>query len=181
MDGLIASILFKNKTCMLPGIGLLQVLLKSAETDYVKQTISAPQQYILFSAAPVGENFFNEFTALSELIKKELDIHRMFSLKGIGDLIKNDSGTINFIPLQIPKYFLPVIDAKQRMLEDEQNALLLVEQKFARAERTKLFVDVKGTKSFWRIWAIALGVVAVGALAYYISKHGVNGLANVPF
>ena len=181
MDHLIAPKLFKNKTCHLPGIGTLTVLLKSAETDYVKQTISAPQPSIIFSAAQDDENILNEFSALSKLIKNDLDVQRMVSLKGIGDLIKNDSGAINFIPLQLPKYFVPVIDAKQLMLDDEQNALLLVEQKLAKAENPKVLVKSVVTKNRWWVWALALGLLGAGVLGYYISKHGLNSLGNVKF
>ena len=181
MDHLIAPKLFKNKTCHLPGIGTLSVLLKSAETDYVKQTISAPQPSIIFSAAQDDDNILNEFSALSQLIKNDLDTHRMVSLKGIGDLIKNDSGAINFIPLQLPKYFAPAIDAKQLMLDDEQNAKLLVEQKLAKTENPKVVIESKVRKNRWWIWAIALGTVGAGILGYYISKHGFNSLGNVKF
>ena len=181
MDHLIAPKLFKNKTCHLPGIGTLTVLLKSAETDYVKQIISAPQPSIKFSATQDDDTILNEFSALSKLIKNDLDAHRLVSLKGIGDLVKNDSGVISFIPIQLPKYFAPAIDAKQLLSDDEQNALTLVDQKLARAENPKVLVESKVRKNRWWVWAIALGLAGAGVLGYYISKYGFNSLGNVRF
>ena len=178
MDYLIAPTLFKNKTCRLPGIGTLDVITKSAETDYVNQQISAPKQSIVFSAAQDGENFFNEFSALGELIKKDLEKNRTVAIKGIGDFIKNDSGVINFIPLTLNNCFLPPVLAKQRMLDDKQNALLLIEQKLAKAEKPRLSVENKIFKNRWWVWAIVLGVIGLGFLGYHFYKHGFNALGN---
>lgn len=178
MEYLIAPTLFKNKTCRLPGIGTLDIITKSAETDYVNQQISAPQQSIVFSAAQEGENIFNEFTALSELIKKDLEEKRMVALKGIGDFIKNDSGAINFIPLTLNKFFLPPVFAKQRMPDDKENALLLIEQKLAKAEKLKPLVKNKIKTISWWVCAIVLGAAGLGILGYYLYLHGFNALGN---
>ena len=67
------------------------------------------------------------------------------------------------------------------MLDDEQNAKLLVEQKLAKAENPKVVIESKVRKNRWWIWAIALGTVGAGILGYYISKHGFNSLGNVKF
>ena len=178
MDYLIAPTLFKNKTCRLPGIGTLHVIDKSAETDYVNQKISAPQPLIVFSAPQDDEDMFNEFTALSELIKKDLDEKGTVILKGIGEFTKDEHGAINFIPLVLNKYFFPSIDAKQRLEEDEQNALLLIEEKLAKTEKPALLLEKETQKSNWWIWAIVLSVVGLSVIGYYIFQHGFNSFGN---
>ena len=178
MDYLIAPTLFKNKTCRLPGIGTLNVIDKCAETDYVGQKISAPQPSIVFSAPQENEDMFNEFTALSEFIRKDLDEKGSVSLKGIGEFVKDEHGAINFTPLILNKYFFPLVEAKQKVEEDEQNALLLKEEKIAKAETPDLIIAKGIKKSKWWIWAIFLGVAGLSVIGYYIFQHGFNSLGN---
>ena len=179
MDYLIAPTLFKNKTCRLPGIGTLSVIDKCAETDYINQKISAPQPQIIFSTLKDDEDIFNEFTALSELIRKDLNENGTVSLKGIGEFVKDEHGVINFIPLVLNKYFFPSVGAKQKVVEDEQNALLLKEEKIAKTEIPELLVEKENKKSKWWIWAIVLGIVGLSVISYYIYQHGFNSLGNV--
>ena len=179
MDYLIAPTLFKNKTCRLPGIGTLSVIDKCAETDYINQKISAPRPQIIFSTLKDDEDIFNEFTALSELIRKDLNENGTVSLKGIGEFVKDEHGVINFIPLVLNKYFFPSVGAKQKVVEDEQNALLLKEEKIAKTEIPELLVEKENKKSKWWIWAIVLGIVGLSVISYYIYQHGFNSLGNV--
>ena len=178
MDYLIAPTLFKNKTCRLPGIGTLSIIDKCAETDYVNQKISAPQPLIIFSAPQDDEDMFNEFTALSKLIKEDLNKKETVALKGIGEFIKDEHGSIKFIPLKLDKYFFPSVNAKQKVEEDEQNALLLIDEKLTKPEIPALLVKKENKKSNWWIWAIVLGIVGLSVLSYYILQHGFNSLGN---
>ena len=179
MDYLIAPTLFKNKTCRLPGIGTLSVIDKCAETDYINQKISAPQPQIIFSTPKDNEDLFNEFTALSELIRKDLGEKGSVSLIGIGEFVKDEHGSIIFTPLVLNKYFFPSVDAKQKVKEDEQNALLLNEEKISEKETPELLVEKEYKKSKWWIWAIVLGVAGLSVIGYYIFQHGFNSLGNV--
>ena len=106
MEYIIAPTLFLNKTCRLPGIGTLAVTSLSAEHDLVNAQIKAPLPSIVFSASQeADENVFNEFTAFSELIKRDIDEKGIVTLKGVGDFIKNGQGAIDFIPRKVNSFF----------------------------------------------------------------------------
>ena len=180
MDYLIAPTLFKNKTCRLPGIGTLNVIDKCAETDYVGQKISAPQPSIVFSAPQENEDMFNEFTALSEFIRKDLDEKGSVSLKGIGEFVKDEHGAINFNPLTLNKYFFPSVDAKQKIEEGKLNDVSsLAKESITQTELPDFLNTNQTQKSNWWVWAIGLALVGLSVIGYYIFKHGFNSMSNV--
>lgn len=178
MDYLIAPTLFQNKTCRLPGIGTLSVITNTAETDFVNTQIKAPVPSIIFSASQDDENVFNEFTALSELIKKDLDEKGSVTLKGVGDFIKNEEGIISFIPQQVNQLFTPPVVAERVIRQDAEHAILVGDKETTNTVMTEYFVEDEKPKDRWWIWAIVLGLIGLGILGYYISQHGFNLLGN---
>jgi hypothetical protein len=160
MDYLIAPTLFKNKTCRLPGIGTISVITNTAETDFVNTQIKAPVPTIVFSVSQDDENVFNEFTALSELIKKDLDEKGSVTLRGIGDFIKDEEGVISFIPQQI------------------NHAILVGDKETTNTVMTEYFEEEEEKKDRWWIWAIVLGAIGTGVLVYYLLQHDGTNLGN---
>ena len=182
MDYLIAPALFQNKTCRLPGIGTLTVITSSAETDLGKSLIKAPVPSIVFSAAQEEENIFNEFTALSELIKKDLDEKGMVTLKGVGDFLKNKEGSIDFLPQPLHLRFTPPVVAERIIRQHAEHAMLVGDKETTNKVMSEYFVEdeaeEKPTTSRWWIWAIVLGVIGAAILALYILQNGFNLLGN---
>lgn len=182
MDYLIAPALFQNKTCKLPRIGTLTVITSTAETDVGKSLIKAPVPSIVFSAAQEEENIFNEFTALSELIKKDLDEKGRVTLKGVGDFFKNKEGVIDFLPLPLPQRFTPPVVAARIIRQHAEHSMLVGDKETANKVMNEYFVeegvDEKPPTNRWWIWAIVLGVIGTAILALYILQNGFNLLGN---
>jgi hypothetical protein len=178
MDYLIAPTLFKNKTCRLPGIGTISVITNTAETDFVNTQIKAPVPTIVFSVSQDDENVFNEFTALSELIKKDLDEKGSVTLRGIGDFIKDEEGVISFIPQQINPAFTPPVIAERVIRQDAEHAILVGDKETTNTVMTEYFEEEEEKKDRWWIWAIVLGAIGTGVLVYYLLQHDGTNLGN---
>ena len=179
MDYLIAPALFQNKTCRLPGIGTLAVITNTAETDFVNSQINAPVQSIIFSASEDDENKFNEFTALSELIKKDLDEKGSVTLKGVGDFVKNEEGIISFIPQLLNERFTLPVAAKIIIRQNAGHTMLVGDKETTNTVMAEYFIEEEQSiTNRWWIWAIVLGVIGIGILVFYISQNGFNLLGN---
>ena len=179
MDYLIAPTLFQNKICRLPGIGTLSVITNKAENDVVNSRLSAPVPSIFFAASKDNENTFNEFTALSELIKKDLDEKGSVTIQSVGNFIKNEVGDIDFIPLEINKIFTPVVIAERVIRNATQHSILVGDKETTNFEMSEYFVEEnKEPEDNWWIWAIVLGLVGAAIVGYYILENGFNLLGN---
>lgn len=179
MDYLIAPTLFQNKTCRLPGIGTLSVITSKAETDFVNSRLLAPVPSIVFLGTQEDQNVFNEFTALSELIKNELDKKGSVTLKSVGNFIKNEGGIIDFIPQQINKIFTPAVIAERVLRPATEHIKLVGDKETINIEMSEYFVEENTVpKDNWWIWAIILGLVGAGVIGYYILEYGFNLFGN---
>ena len=183
MDYLIAPTLFQNKTCRLPGIGTLAVITNTAETDIGKSFIKAPVSSIIFAASQEDENIFNEFTALSELIKKDLDEKGVVTLNGVGDFTKNAEGIISFQPQQLNDFFIPSVTAKRIVRQNVPHSMLVGDKETTNTVMAEYFVEeeveLKPTTDRWWVCAIVLGVIGLCIVAVYIAQNGVNLFGNV--
>ncbi len=180
MDYLIAPTLFQQKSCRLPGIGTLSVITGSATTDFINTEINAPTQTIVFSAAQDDEEKFNEFTALSELIKKDLSEKGTVHLKGIGDFKRNNTGLVTFIPISVNRDFAVPVRAERVIRQDAEHTMLVGDKETTNTVMTGYFVEEGEvvTKSKWWIWAIVLGIIGLAVIAIYASQNGFNALGN---
>jgi hypothetical protein len=179
MDYLIAPTLFKNKTCRLPGIGTLSVITTKAENDFANSLLYAPAPFISFAASQEDENIFNEFTALSELIKRDLDSKGSVIIQSVGSFIVNEERGIDFIPLEIDKVFTQPVVAKRVIREAIEHPILVGDKETTNFEMSEYFVEEKKeTEDNWWIWAIVLGIVGLGLVVYYILEHGFNLLGD---
>lgn len=179
MDYLIAPTLFQNKICRLPGIGTLSVIISKAENDFVNSRLSAPVPSIIFSASKDNEDTFNEFTALSELIKKDLDEKGSVTIQSVGNFIKNEVGGVDFIPLEINKIFTPVVIAERVIRHATEHTILVGDKETTNFEMSEYFVEEnKEPTDNWWIWTIVLGLVGAAIVGYYILENGFNLLGN---
>lgn len=180
MDYLIAPTLFQNKTCRLPGIGTLSVITSKAAIDFVNARLLAPVPSIVFFASQEDENVFNEFTAISELIKKELNNEGLVSLQSVGNFIKQQDGTIDFIPQQVNKLFTPEVVAERVLRQPTEHIILVGDKETTNFEMSEYFVEEnKIPKDNWWIWAIILGMIGACLIGYYILEYGINLFGNV--
>ena len=178
MDYLIAPTLFQNKTCRLPGIGTFTVITNTTKLESHSKQIDAPSPSIIFTPLQDDRNGFNEFTALSELIKKDLHATGKINLKGIGDFKKNEDGTIGFIPLQLSQHFTPPVVAELAIHQDATYSRLVGDRETSDIALPVYLEEKKIVKYRWWIWAIILGVIGLGILIYYIAQNGLDILGN---
>lgn len=181
MDYLIAPTLFQNKICRLPGIGTLEIIVKSAETFFGHQEILAPKPSITFKSAIDDEHIFNEFTALSEVIKRELFEKRIVALKGIGNFILTNEENIEFEPIEINNSFVLPVVAERVVRQDVEHLILVGDKEVTTTVMADYYeVEAKAKIQYkWWVAAVILAVVAIVAIVIYISTFGVNSFGKM--
>ena len=103
MQKLIASYLFQNKTCPLPGLGTLSVLESGAEADFTNKSIAAPKQFITFTEAEsdttgitiyLSDSTDSPYEKLEQFcadLKKEIADNTTAHFEGIGNFFVDPS------------------------------------------------------------------------------------------
>ncbi len=178
MYNIIAPSFLQKKKCILPGIGSLSLITHSAETDFSNTQIKAPRQEIVFTPAGTGTSLFNEFSAISEMMKRSLDGEGRVELLGIGSFTKNKSGQIIFTPVAIDTDFTLPVTAERVIHKDAEHNILVGDKETTNVEMTEYFSEETLPKDNWWIWALLLGAAGIGVIAYYFSQYGVNGLSS---
>ena len=178
MYQIIAPTLFQNKICKLPGIGTLVMVSNSAETDFVNGQIKSPFETIEFIAAPSEENIFNEFSAMSELLKKKLAENGSFFLHGIGTFFKSNGHEIMFSPILIDPVFSLPTHVERVIRQDATHAMLVGDQRTTNVEMTEYFTEQVSTKDRWWVWALVLFVIGIAAILLFLYLNGNNSLGN---
>ena len=180
MYDVIAPSFFQRKQCHLPGIGTLLMITHPAQTDFVNTQIKAPVQEITFTAVTDDENIFNEFSAISELMKRTLDEERTVILNGVGTFSKDDAGEIHFAAIQLDAIYTPPVTAGRVIRQDAQHNILVGDRETNSAIMTEFFNDEEVVvKNRWWVWAIVLVAVAIAVLSFYFYRNGWNDLGNV--
>ena len=181
MDYLLAPTLFQNKTCRLPGIGSFELVIQNAETYFSLHEIIAPVPFIIFEPAKTDENIFNEFTALSEIIKKDLLSKRRVTLKGIGDFVLNTQEDIEFLPLKVNEFFIQPVIAERVLRQDIEHTLLVGDKEITNTAMVNFFDEETNATSKFKWWmaAIFLAIIGVVILVIYLSLYGLNSFGSV--
>lgn len=180
MYNIIAPAFFQKKTCKLPGIGQLILVTLPAEIDFLNTQIKAPQQSIVFAPASKNENVFNEFSAISELMKKKLDEEGLVAILGIGTFSQDITGTIHFEPVDLDPLFSQPVTAIRVIRQDAQHNILVGDKNTNNMEMTEMLNEEHPAipPDRWWIWALALAIVAIGLLLFYYYQNGWHFLGN---
>ena len=178
MYSIIAASFFQRKSCVLPGIGKLSLVTYPASGDFSSKQIMAPIQEIVFTPGSADERLFNEFSAISEIMKNKLDEEGVVDLVGIGVFTKNDLGDIKFAPVELDENLQAPVTAVRVIRERSEHAMLVGDKETTNTLMSELLNEDEASKDKWWIWAIALGAVALLLLAIYLSQHGINTFGN---
>jgi hypothetical protein len=178
MYNIIAASFFQRKFCVLPGIGKLSLVTSPASSDFSSKHIMAPIQQIVFTPGSADEKLFNEFSAISELMKNKLDEEGVVDLVGIGVFTKNDLGDIKFTPVLLDENIEAPVTAIRVIREHSQHTMLVGDRETTNTEMTELLNVDEPAKDKWWIWAIVLGAAGLLLLAIYLSQYGINAFGN---
>jgi hypothetical protein len=179
MYSIIAPSFFRKKTCVLPGIGSLMLVTHPAETDFTNCLIKAPKQEIIFEQDQNANTQFNEFSAMSGLMKEKLEKERRVDIEGIGALTKDFSNTIHFSPVTIDNDFFQTVTAERVLRKDAEHTILVGDKQTTNMAMAEFFNEEEISKTDkWWVWAVVLGAAGILASVFYFSKFGINNFAN---
>ena len=150
-----------------------------AKPEFVNNLINSPTETIEFLPGDSNEKLFNEFSAISELLKRNLEEKGSYLLNGIGTFLKEGSDAIKFIPVTADAVFTPPVRVERVVRQDAKHAILVGDQQTTNTEMTEFYNEKTVVKSRWWVWAAAFAAIAVTALAVYIYQYGFNQLANI--
>jgi nucleoid DNA-binding protein len=185
MQQQIASYLFQNKTCPLPGFGTLSLSHSTATLDFTDRSIRAPKPIINFEnaetdttgllnylAATTGADQHEASTALDHFcddLKKEMAEQSNVKLDNIGNFSVDSSGKISFTPEELPPVFLQPVHAERVIHPDAEHQILVGDKEKTNTQMTELLAPKTAAKDRWWIWAIVLGVISVLLLVIYFA------------
>ncbi len=178
MYQIIAPSLFQNKVCVLPGIGTLLMVSHPAETDFIHSRISAPFETIYFTLPAQDENLFNEFSAISELLLKELNENGSVELPGVGTFTKIVGAGVQFSAITIEPFYNQPIEVERVIRQDASHAILVGDQQTTSVKMSGFFNNQTTPSDWWWIWAVVLAVIGIGALLFYFYLGGTAFLGN---
>ncbi|MEO7308519.1 MAG: hypothetical protein ABIR78_05890 [Ferruginibacter sp.] len=197
MHNQIASYLFQNKTCPLPGFGTLSMLHSGAVSDFTNRLIAAPKTSIQFTntetdtigllnylASTTGADKYEVTEALDHFcdnLKKEMADQSNVKLESIGDFFVDSIGKISFKAEELPVAFLQPVFAERVTHPDAEHQILVGDKEKTNTQMTKLLAPVSETsdRDRWWIWAIVLGAIAIITLVVYFTQFkGTSAFGN---
>ena len=155
----------------MPGIGTLKVQTNNAESDFVNTQIIAPSYTITFSPEEETTSF-NEFSAISEVLKNDIDRFGKVDLEGIGRLEKTEDNRITFLPNYINKELTPPVYAERVIRQHSEHTMLVGDKETTNVVMTEYFTEEEVVTDRWWIWAIVLGLIGIAAIIFHIMLHG---------
>ena len=183
MHTIIAPSFFHKKYCVLPGIGKLTLVTQSAASDFTNQLIEAPVQQIIFTPGVQNDYLFNEFSAISDLIKRKLEEHGFVDLLGIGRFTKTTDGSIDFTAALIDEDLLMPVEAKRAVRENAVHNILVGDKETTSTVMAEMLTEEEpvsnyGAKRKWWVWALTLAAIALLLIALYIYQNGFNNFSS---
>ena len=195
MQDQIASYLFQNKTCPLPGLGTLFVHHTGAAVDFTNKSITAPKSSIQFTdtktdstnlieylAAATGNTNYEATEALDYFcddLKRKINDKENIKLENIGNFFVDASGAIHFQQEELPTVFTQPVFAERVIHPSAEHHILVGDKETTNTVMTELLAPKEITKDRWWIWAIVLGVIALAAMIFYFTTlHGTSPFGN---
>lgn len=180
MYDIIAASFFQKKTCVLPGIGRLAFTSKPSEGDFSNSQLLPPRQSIVFLPATDKNDLpFNEFSAISELMKKTLETEGEVTVTGIGRFTKQPQGELSFKAIELDPVFQQPVEAIRVVRQNAEHNILVGDNQVTNTvmnERLHVAEEKNYVESKWWIWAIVWLVTATALLVYYFYNTGFNNL-----
>jgi len=192
MHHLIASYLFKNKTCPLPGLGTLRVVMGKAEADFLNSAIKAPVPTIIFDsrendasnlldhiAAKTNSTVLQTIDKLGQFcnsLKAAIKANQPAVLNGVGNFFTDSSGSINFRSGQLPVSFFQPVKAERVIHPEAEHQILVGDKETTNTLMTEYFSEAPVKKKRWWIWVVILGAIALIAILLYLNNANATSM-----
>lgn len=184
MHQLIASYLFQNRSCPLPGLGNLSMKADPAQTDFSNNRILSPTSTIHFEPGETNTGLLINWlanksnnsklvtlTALdvfcNDLKKDALNKDLGANLEGVGTFVVNSDGGIDFVGMELPHIFHQPVQADRIIRLVAEHNLLVGDKHTTNIEMTEFLNEDSLKKEHWWIWALVLGLVAISLIFLY--------------
>ena len=186
MHHLIASYLFQNKTCPLPGLGTLSVVAGTADADFVNTVIKAPVPSIVFDTKETDAGTLIDFiaaktnttvlqaieslAALTNSLKAAAITNKPATITGVGNFFTDEKGRVNLRQDPLPAVFLPAVKAARVIHPEAEHQLLVGDKETTNTLMTEYFTETPVKKDRWWIWAIVIAAAALLTILYYLNN-----------
>jgi len=190
MHELIASYLFQNKSCPLPGLGNLSIVTTAAQTDFSNNAIDAPVSSIQFSAADVDAAPLAAWLAIKTNTDKQEAATKLdsfcgqlknsatagsgASLEAIGNFNVDREGNISFNGIELPRHFAQSVTAERVVRLDTEHNMLVGDKETTNIAMTEYLNEEAPKKDRWWIWAIVLGAIALSLVLLYAADKNAS-------
>lgn len=195
MHDLIASYLFQNKSCPLPGLGHLSIKTAEALPDFSNNIIAAPVSSIQFTTGDTDsasllnwlsnkigtdkQGATNLLDSFCEQLKKDAAENAGANLEAVGNFAADNDGNINFIPIEIPQAFAQPVTAERVIRLDAEHNILVGDKETTNIAMTEYLNEEAPKKDRWWISAVVLGLVALSfILVYFADKDASAEFGN---
>lgn len=191
MEQLIASYLFKNKSCPLPAIGQLKISERSANVLHGAKLIEAPQHQItLVNGDYASNDFINYISAVEDISTDEaknrlerfcnqlqnLDSFAEIKLPHAGKFYINAEGNLVFKHSIYPAIFLDDIAAEKVIHPDSSHTLLVGDKESNTTLMTEYFnLEEEAPRKRWWIAALLLALIGLAVISLYYVNETDNG------
>ena len=163
MQHFIASYLFQNKTCPLPGLGTLSIINSAAQLDFTNKLIASPKTNIQFQqtesdatglvnyiAASTGSNNYEVTEAMDHFcddLKNKVTKESGATLDQIGNLVVDGSGKLNFKQAELPTAFFQSVIAERVIHPQAEHQILVGDKETTNTVMTEFLTEKYPTEA----------------------------------
>ena len=182
--------LILHKQLSIPGIGLFSLERKPAKGDFLNRQIHPPVYSVALQTRtdPPAMSFFRwlgaalgisdrdavvRFNDFAFDLKKHITGGDRINWKGVGTLTRGPEDAIEFTPWIQVSPEKPV-HAEKLIRENAEHMVRVGEEERTSAEMTEMLSKPAEKKSYWWVYALALCLVAIMFIGWYLSEQGVT-------
>jgi hypothetical protein len=190
MHSLITSYLLQSKECILPGIGILQIIHTPASTDGSAKRVLPPFEGIIFkkedhSKSPglikyIGDKKNIEQREAEDRLngfckewKEKINAGERLTFETVGSILNNADGIMVF-EKENHFNFLQQIAVNDTYLKTEI-AEPIVEEPAAPEVFEEVDEDIVVERSYWGFWALILLAIGAVVIFYNFKDHKLSG------
>jgi nucleoid DNA-binding protein len=183
--------LIQHKSLVMPGIGTFSLERKPAEIDFLNKRMNPPSYTVALQPTVVqaSKNFFdwlanalhipgsdadNKFNDFVVDVKNRISAGDIINWNGVGTLSKGLRGEVKFIP-SVTDFVLerPVV-AEKVIREKSEHMVRVGEDERTSTQMTEMLNQPDEKKSYWWAYALAIALLAIMFIGWYVSEHGVD-------